>query len=98
MAFDEIPDQQSPGEPPRQIGRYELLEPIGRGGMSEVFRARDTVLGQFVAIEMIATDLELAEETRERSSFGEARSQASSLIATSSRSTISAKTTVAHSS
>ena len=41
--------------------------------MSEVFRARDTVLGRFVAIKMIATDLELAEETRERF-FREARS------------------------
>ena len=72
MSSDETPDTAS-GETGRQIGRYELLEPIGRGGMSEVFRARDTVLGRFVAVKMIATDLAMGDETRERF-FREAKS------------------------
>jgi tetratricopeptide (TPR) repeat protein len=41
--------------------------------MSEVFRARDAVLGRFVAIKMIAADLASGDETRERF-FREAKS------------------------
>ncbi len=37
----------------RLAGRYVLDAPIGRGGMGEVWRATDTVLGRQVAIKMI---------------------------------------------
>jgi hypothetical protein len=73
MASDETPDVPSHVPAGRQIGRYELLEPIGRGGMSEVFRAHDGVLGRFVAIKMIAAELAAGDETRERF-FREAKS------------------------
>ena len=35
-------------------GRYELLDRLGRGGMSVVWRARDRVLGRHVAVKVMA--------------------------------------------
>ena len=33
-----------------KLGPYEILAPIGAGGMGEVYRAHDTKLGRDVAI------------------------------------------------
>src|ERR1700729_3285684 len=35
------------------LGPYEILAPIGAGGMGEVYRARDTKLARDVAIKVI---------------------------------------------
>jgi serine/threonine protein kinase len=40
-----------------RLGPYEILGLIGAGGMGEVDRARDTRLGQTVAIKVIPEDL-----------------------------------------
>ena len=39
--------------PPRSVGRYELLETLGRGTTSVVFKARDPVLSRVVVLKMV---------------------------------------------
>ena len=36
-----------------QLGPYEILSPIGKGGMGEVYRARDPRLNRDVAIKVL---------------------------------------------
>src|SRR5215831_10357596 len=50
--------------PEKRIGRYEVVQPLGQGGMGKVLLARDTVLGRLVAIKVMRDDLGLPPEVR----------------------------------
>src|SRR5713101_966177 len=49
-----------------RLGPYEVLSPIGAGGMGEVYRARDTRLERTVAIKVLPADLSASPEARQR--------------------------------
>lgn len=46
--------------------QYEIIRPLGRGGMGWVYLARERALERFVAIKVLRPDLALAEGHRER--------------------------------
>lgn len=48
-----IPGQFTATQGTRLGGRYELLEPIATGGMAQVWRAHDPVLGREVAVKLL---------------------------------------------
>src|SRR5580700_3860778 len=49
-----------------RLGPYEIMTPLGAGGMGEVYRAKDTRLGRDVAIKVLPTKFSSNSELRER--------------------------------
>ena len=50
----------------QKIGKYRILERIGRGGMGTVLKAHDPVLDRTVALKVISTDVDVSDELRAR--------------------------------
>ncbi len=46
----------------KTLGTYEILSPLGKGGMGEVWRARDQKLGREVAIKTLPEEFAQDEE------------------------------------
>src|SRR5256884_6931636 len=62
LAKDESPSLPSG----TQFGRYDILCPLGAGGMGEVYRARDTRLGRDLAIKILSSKLSPGKQDFER--------------------------------
>jgi serine/threonine protein kinase len=49
-----------------RLGPYEILEPIGAGGIGEVYRARDTRLDRDVAVKVLPSRVAAREDLEQR--------------------------------
>ncbi|HYX21241.1 MAG TPA: serine/threonine-protein kinase [Thermoanaerobaculia bacterium] len=63
--------------PGTRIGPYEIVAPLGAGGMGEVYRARDAKLGREVAIKVLPASV--AQDPARRQRFEQEARSASSL-------------------
>src|SRR5689334_6308437 len=55
-----------PLSPGTRLGPYEIVAPLGAGGMGEVYRARDPRLGRDIAIKVLPQHVAATAEVRAR--------------------------------
>ena len=51
---------------PEKIGKYRVVDRIGRGGMGMIFKAHDPILDRQVALKVISPEVEVTDELRTR--------------------------------
>jgi eukaryotic-like serine/threonine-protein kinase len=61
-----VEDRTTRPRSPERIGRYQVLERIGRGAMGIVYRARDEAMGREVALKVLTADIEDDPDIRTR--------------------------------
>ncbi len=65
-ATEMLDDDQADSIVGKQMGHYQVVSRIGRGGMGEVFLAHDTSLGRKVALKLLRSDFTRIEERLRR--------------------------------
>ena len=53
-------------QPPEKIGPYEIIAPLGAGGMGQVYRARDTRLNREVALKILPPEFSADPSRKQR--------------------------------
>jgi Tol biopolymer transport system component/predicted Ser/Thr protein kinase len=66
LAVRSLPVEESVSLVDRKLGCYQVLSLLGKGGMGEVYKGRDTRLDRIVALKVLRTHLAGAPEARER--------------------------------
>lgn len=69
LLMDEPPDRPlavSDLKPGTRMGRYEVLGKLGRGGMGQVYAARDTELGRKLAVKLLAPEFTATQSAMKR--------------------------------
>ena len=51
---------------PETIGKYRIVESIGRGGMGTIWKAHDPILDRLVALKVISPEIEVSDDLRAR--------------------------------
>jgi serine/threonine-protein kinase len=59
-------EARAPGTLPKYVGRYKVIERIGRGAMGVVYSALDEQLDRRVAVKLMLADFDQAPDMRER--------------------------------
>jgi serine/threonine protein kinase len=52
--------------PGTRLGPYEILSPLGAGGMGEVYKAKDTRLDRIVAVKVLPSHVASDPDLRQR--------------------------------